>query len=223
MIELNLLPEEQRKKKRKIELPEIPLVPAALGLVGALVIIQVFLVALIVISNIRLSALDKTWEALAPKKVEFDKIKVKTSNLSKKAQAIESLIKNRLNWAPLLNEISNSLTPNVWLTELAYSEKIESRQAKSAGGPANRKKKKKMAKVANVKVQTLTLSGFASVKGGKATDYITRFVTSLRKNKALSVYFSEIDHGPIRKAAVSGQEVMSFTVICSFKPEEVAG
>ncbi|MBL7155565.1 MAG: hypothetical protein ISS90_00290 [Candidatus Omnitrophica bacterium] len=221
MIELNLLPEELKKKKRKIELPEIPIIPIVIWVVAGMVAIQLILGGLIYVSKSQLTRLGKEWESLAPKKSELDEIKKNIADIDKKGQAIDELIVRRLRWSGLLNEISDSLTANIWLREFFYSERNVTETVKGPKGLAGRKPTaKKTATTRAVKVRTLTLSGYALGKGGDATDYITRFVESLKDNKGFAKHFAEIGQGPIKKAIVEGQEVMSFAVICKFNPEK---
>ena len=126
MIELNLLPEELRKKKRKkIELPELPLIPIAIVFVGVLILVQLLLSGLIFLSQKQLGELKTRWQELAPKKEGLTKLKNSISDTTEKTKAIEGLIEKRLNWSLLLNELSNSLTANIWLTDLSYDEKKE--------------------------------------------------------------------------------------------------
>jgi len=220
MIELNLLPEEVRKKRAKIELPDLPLIPIGAALVGAMVIIQLLLGGLIFLNQKEKARLDKEWEELLPKKVKLDAIKKEISDLGKKVQSIEYLMEKRLNWARLLDELSASLTANIWLTELAYSEKIEKRKTFSSRAQLGGKKAPK-AKEESFLIRTLTLSGRASLKGEEAPAYIGRFTEALKANKDFSKHFSEIEPGPIKKGTVEKEEVMNFTVICKFSPEKM--
>ncbi|MGB2705425.1 MAG: hypothetical protein WBC74_00985 [Candidatus Omnitrophota bacterium] len=228
MIELNLLPQEFKKKKRRIELPEIPLIPVCACFVGALILIQLFLSGLIFISKKQLVGLDKTWKDLAPKKAELDGIKKKISSINEKSSAIDSLIEKQLNWSRLLNELSNSLTPNIWLADLAYGEKIEKGTVtKQAGSPRKlgpgkqmAKRTPKTAKERQRKVGILTLSGFASGRGEEPTANVARFIRSLKGNKDFFKDFSDVELVSMKKSVVEGQDVMNFTLVCKFRPRE---
>ena len=200
MIELNLLPEELKKKKQKIELPEIPFIPITIGVIAALLLLQLLLSGIIFASKKQLAALDRTWQEMAPEKKEVETIKGRISATSKKTRAIEELMQKRLNWSRLLNELSNSMIANIWLSGLIYDEK----SAKSA-----RDKEKS--------VPTLRLSGSASAKGEGATSDIARFIESLKSNKNFFRDFDEIELVSIKKGQASGQDVMDFTLVASFK------
>jgi len=85
------------------------------------------------------------------------------------------------------------------------------------GAPGKKKKGSRPEKTVTKKIRTLTLSGYALGKGGKATDYIAHFTESLKKNTDFSRHFGEIEPGAIKEAKVAEQEVMNFTVMCNFK------
>lgn len=192
MIELNLLPAELRKKRSRIELPKIPLIPLALAIIGSLVLLQLLLGGLILMCKNQLSRADKIWQDLAPEKVELDSIKLAIKTASRKTRAIEELIKKRLSWARLLNELSSSLTANIWLTDFSYQEKA--------------------------KAHALTLSGSASVKGDEeATRDIARFIKALKANKNFFKNFEDIELVSMKKSSLAKQELMDFTLSCRFK------
>ena len=219
MIELNLLPQELRKQRKKIELPDLPLIPISAAIIGALVVIQLVLGFLIMVSNKQLTSAEKTWKVLAPKKAEFDKIKKEIALTAQKTNAIEGLIADRFNWASFLNELSNSLTSNIWLTELSYNEQKTTIQASS------KKKKRKLDSEA-LKQPTeqsverfLMMSGSASGKDEEGTAYIARFIKSLKNNTGFFSNFDDVELVSIKKGTVSGKDVMNFSISCKFKQE----
>jgi len=224
MIEINLLPVELRKKRRKIELPEIPIIPIVAFIVAGMVIIQLLLGGLTFLSKRQLASLEKKWKELAPKKSELDKIKKEISDIDKQGQTVDTLIAKRLSWSGILNEINDSLTPNIWLSEFLYSERNVAAAERSNKLLAKKvARAKRTSATRSYKERTLTLSGYALGRGGDATDYITRFVESLKDNSEFAAHFAEIEQGPIKKAIIQDQEVMSFTVICEFYPEANEG
>ncbi len=198
MIQINLLPEELKKRKRKLALPAIPILPIAAGVVGFLVALQLILTAAIFIGKAQLGFLEKRWKTLEPKKNEIDAIKKKISAKSREAQSIESLKKSALNWSRLLDELSSSLTANVWLAELSYDEKIDGKIAKGI----------------------LRISGMASGRDEKGTAHIARFIQALKDNPGFYKDFSGIELISIRKDVFAGQDAMRFTISCEFKSRQ---
>lgn len=201
MIELDLLPEEyKKKKKKKIDLPDIPIFPVVGLIVGALIVIQLVFYGMTYICSNQLESLEEKWAGLEPQKNELDSIKIEIRKTSKKIKAIDNLIEKRLSWAMLLNEISNSLTENIWLRNLSYSE--------------NKKKKKEGI------IRNLEISGSASAHGEEGTQDIAHFIKALKANKNFFKYFDDIELITIKKAGISGQELMNFTLMCRFKKDE---
>ena len=218
MIELNLLPEELKKKKKRIELPEIPFIPIGLVLIGTLVVIQLLLSGWVAITRAQISSLEKAWQELAPKRTELDSIKKKISTTSKKAQVIEYLIDKRMSWARLLGELGDSVTSNIWLTSLSYDEKIETPAKKTSRGSSKNKTK---AEPKIYKTSTLTISGSASGKGEEGTAYIARFIQSLKNNKDFFKNFSDVELVSIKQGSVADQDVMNFKLACRFKQKSL--
>ena len=209
MIELNLLPEELRKKKKKFEIPEIPVVLIAVAFIGLLVAIQLILGGMILMSRRQLVALNTKWLALAPEKAELDSVREVLLDASEKTNAIDALISERLSWARLLNELSNSLSANIWLTELAYR--------KGPVGPSGR------ASAGGSDEEGLTLSGAAVARGEQATQDIARFIKALKANKNFFKYFDDIELVSIKKGSHAGKELMNFTLVCKFKTKQEMG
>jgi len=224
MIELNLLPQEFRKKKRKkIELPKLPIIPLAATIFGILVILQISLMAIIFLLKGQEGRLAKRWEELRPKKIELDKLKKEIGDINKQASAIDELMKERVLWARILNEISSSITPNIWLTSLSYEEKTEKKPVKEDAKKvrrASRKKTKASQAYETYQVGTLLVSGNAAGRGEEAPAYIARFINALKKNKNFAAQFQEIEPISMKKMKVAGEEVMDFTLSCTFKEEK---
>lgn len=202
MIELNLLPEELRKKKKKFEMPEIPVVMIAAWFIGFLAVLQLLLGGWVLLSKRQLVALDTKWLALAPEKAELDSIRKVLLGDGRKTNAIEALIAQRLSWARLLDELSNSLSANIWFTELAYRKDSA---GLSGGGAA---------------VESLTLSGSAAARGEQATQDIARFIKALKANKSFFKYFDDIELVSINKGLHADEELMNFTLACKFKTNQ---
>jgi Tfp pilus assembly protein PilN len=203
MIEINLVPGEVRKSRRKIDLPEIPIIPVLAALIGCFVALQVILGGAIIMCKRQLSGLDKTWQDLAPKKAQFDSIKHEIKGTNTKVRAIEALIEKRLSWSRILNELSNSMVAGIWLNALTYQEK--------AGKTA-------------LKTRVLTLSGSASAGGEEATRDVARFIKALKANKNFFENFSDVELVSIKKGGSREErELMNFTLVCRFKPGKGGG
>jgi len=222
MLEINLLPEEAKKKKRpstKIDvsamsMPSLPIVSIAACAVGAILIIQLILFVVGVISGATLRSLALEYKDILPKKQNTEKLKIQVDRMNKKVGAINELMVKRFSWEKKLNDLSDSMTPGIWLTELQYDEKlIEAPKAVSAE-PAQ---KKGGQAAENVSSKYLVLSGAVSSMGEEGTALIGRFIKSLKDDPDFYSDFSDIELDIIKREKAEDQEIMTFKITCLFK------
>ncbi|MEA3489206.1 MAG: PilN domain-containing protein [Candidatus Omnitrophota bacterium] len=204
MIELNLLPRELRKKKKR-QMPDIKPVPILVGVAGVLVLVHILLALLVINNGILLKTLKKKWERMKPQKEMTDRIARETSELEKRVTAVRALAKPDLSWTTLLSGLNQAMIPNVWLSDLRLS----------FGGRAY-----SIRKEGQVPTQ-LNLTGYALGKSEEATSAVARFINSLKRNKIFFDYFKDVELQNMRSSTVAGEEVMNFNLKCDFKkPEE---
>jgi hypothetical protein len=134
--------------------------------------------------------------------------------MSKKVSAIDELMVKRFSWTKKLNDLSDSVTPGIWLTQLDYDERLVER-AKTAANTS----KGQEGKVATEKIleRYLVISGAASSMGEEGTALIGRFIKNLKENGSFYADFSDIEFGNIKREQMSGQEIMTFKITCLFK------
>jgi hypothetical protein len=222
MIEINLLPEELKKRKRatpkidvtNISLEKIPFIKIALVAAGIVVGIQVALFGFGIFGRIILGTLEKNYKQVLPKKKEAEQLKSQISNMGKKVSAIDELMVKRFSWAKKLNDLNDSVTPGIWLTQLDYDERIVEKP-KAAPNVS----KGHESKVATEKVleRYLIISGAASSMGEEGTALIGRFIKSLKENASFYSDFSDIEFASIKREQIAGQEIMTFKITCLFK------
>lgn len=228
MIEINLLPEEFKKKEPKfkkmdlsgVNLQNIPVLKIAGLFLAALVMIQIALFLINIYGNSVLAGLSKKYKELSPRKSEAEALKTQVDTVNKKVNAIDELMVKRFGWAKKLNDLSDSMTPGIWLTELSYDEKVVDRIVQQdARVTGNAKGKKDLPKPSTEKVLSryLILSGYASSMGEEGTALIGKFIKNLKDNSSFYSDFGTIELGVIRRDKVEDQEVMSFKITCLFK------
>ena len=226
MIEINLLPEELRKKKRRAasttasqkNLQGIPFLKIAAMAVGGIAIIQLAVFAIGFTYGTNYNFLGKNYKEVLPKKQEAEKLKLQADNMSRKVAAIDELMVKRFSWAKKLSDLCDSMTPGIWLTELGYYEKLSeiTKPAKinlRKAGPDFEAKPQ----VEKVVLKYLTIFGMASSMGEEGTALIGRFMKSLKSNSDFYSDFSDIELGTITREKVDEQEVMKFNITCLFK------
>lgn len=225
MIEINLLPEEAKKKKRSapkmdasmINLSSLPIINIAFVAVGALLAIQLALFITGVISGTTFESLELKYKDILPKKQETEKLKIRVDTANKKVIAIDELMVKRFSWEKKLNALSDSMIPGIWLTELQYDEKITGASKPANAGPA----KKLGGEGKQVSEKTISkyliLFGAASGMGEEGTALIGRFIKSLKENAEFYSDFSDIELGTIKREKMDDQEIMVFKITCFFK------
>lgn len=216
MIEINLLPEELRKKEsffKKIDLSafsvqKIPVFPVAIGVAGFLIAIQLVVSGLAVYTNFRAMALAKKYEALLPDKKQADALKAKDAVINMQSSAIDELMSRRFSWAKKLSALSDAMTPGIWLTELNYDERPVS-GARASAPPDN----------ANGSLMggTLALIGYASGAGEQGATLVGRLIKSLKESEPFFKDFARIDLVSVRSDKVDNNEVMKFRINCFFR------
>jgi len=202
MIELNLLPKELRKKK-KVALPEIPILPIAIGVVCVLVVLQVILFGLMRSRKTRLRRLEKKWEQLEPQRKVINKVITGIKATENHVKVIKDIAAPEVDWAELLSGLNQSMIPNVWLSEFKPVFKKPQKGKKKTGLPTS-----------------LDLTGYGLGSGEIATATVAKFIDSLKKTEEFSKFFDDIELQNMHKQTLDGEEVMRFKLICTFKTKE---
>jgi len=202
MIEINLLPQEFRKKGKSY-LARIPKKEMVLAVLGCLVLFHLFLISLTAMSAKRLKSLKKAWQELAPEKERLDGLKKQLSEINARIPLFEQLIKNRILWSEKLNQLSESIVSGVWLNELS----LVTKEAQAKGQLS----------------KYLIIQGSCASRTKDEPALIGRFMQNLKEDPSFSSDFAEIRLGPIKKRLISQTTVMDFILTCRFKQEKVLG
>lgn len=123
MININLLPEEYRKKSidyGKIFSKYRALIAPGLGILAAVIIITSLIV--VVYPSLQKRSLRKLsirWKNIEKDYEEVVKLKKEEDKFKNLLDIINKIIKNRICWARRLNDLSDSLPNEIQLTELA--------------------------------------------------------------------------------------------------------
>lgn len=121
MIRINLLPPEERVKKRELHLPEMSTVYLVAGI--AIFFVAIFSVSLI--QNHKVKSLEKkiqiaTEESkkLAPQLAKIKQITKEREEVDRRLALITSLDRNRYFRVKLLNDIGFKVPANCWITDI---------------------------------------------------------------------------------------------------------
>jgi len=226
MIEINLLPEERRKKEPvfkkmgldSLDLSNLPFTKIAAGTFGVLIILQCLLFLAGVYGRFYLNGINAKYERLLPETTAAGTLKNETTEINKKAAAIDNLMVGRFSWARKLSALNESMTPGIWLTELSYDERaLENPQQAPVGAPAQREGPPGRPAAERTTGRFLVITGYASGQGEESTALVGRFIKSLKENSDFYSSFSDIEFGAIKRDRIDNQEVMNFRITCLFK------
>ena len=206
MIEINLLPLSLREKRRRIELPPVTFIVAGGGILAFLLLISAVLVASTHLRGRRLQKVEEEFESLKPESEKVAYLKDEKQKLEKKMAVIGQLVDKRILWARKLNELSNLIPPQVWLTSLF----VEERTLKT-GSSENETKEGKF----------LVIKGVA-ISGGKGKTgelkLVGDFMDRVRNDSSFCADFVSVEQwGSIRRGKMGGLETMHFELSCQFK------
>lgn len=120
MIEINLLPEELRRKEVKFKF-EIPL-GSLLKILVIVLLIHLSLAVTAAMRKAKLDSLNKRFSEFQEKKVAYDDLKKEIEILEKNKSNLDQLKGKRIIWSEKLNFISDSIPKGIWLKELSFSK-----------------------------------------------------------------------------------------------------
>jgi len=217
MIEINLLPQELRRKKRvQFKVPEIPVLPIVAVVAVALVGIHIMLSLLLGFNNSRLKAWNARWDGMGPEKEKTERVTKKIASLKGKVIAVRKIAKPEVDWAEILTGLNQAVTPHIWLS--SFDMDISKGSGKKQVSRKKSKSKKKKTK--EIIIPVLYLTGFALGESEDATSSAAKFITSLERTDKFSKYFDKIELKSMKSQKVLKESVMGFELDCKFKIKE---
>ena len=121
MIRINLLPREYEKKAVTQRI-EVLAVLAGVGVVGLVALVFVMRSMELGRLNERIKVVDRELASLQQVVNEIDRIEQEKSKLTTKLQIIETLIKGRLIYPMMMEDMASVVPASVWLHSIACSE-----------------------------------------------------------------------------------------------------
>lgn len=122
MIEINLIPEELRKKQPvKFILPSVTPRTFFLLALSIFILPHIFIQLLIVANGAMLKHTEKAFAAMSLERQQVDSLSQQLERAKAFAAAVSHVNKQRFVAAPKLNSISNVLAQGVWLSEISFS------------------------------------------------------------------------------------------------------
>lgn len=182
MIEINLLPEELRKKQQvRLGFPKEYNKNIIKTVILIFISIHILIILLIAINSIMLKHLAASFIKIEPQKKQIDEVKGGLQKYKNLEDLFLRLSKQRIGMAPKLNTISDSLPQGVWLYELSFSKDIW-------------------------KIQGNCISASSS-----ETAQIGKFLNSLKSNDGGSA-FRDLELISIQRKKMGATEVVDFII-----------
>lgn len=121
MIAINLLPEEFRRKEKKLAIDIKYLVLLVPAIVGVLLCIHISLALILIARNSQLGLLNAQWQRLAPQRQILEKYRREDDVLMQDTRLAEQLKGELVRWSEKLNSMSLYLPQGVWFNKLSAS------------------------------------------------------------------------------------------------------
>ena len=206
MIEINLLPEDLRKKEMmQFKLPEWPKLKVYAIALAAFLGIQTLATVFAFYQKLEIIAVRGQIASIKQENPELMARKGETAAADGRLKQIDLLTARKFYWATLLNRLAHSITKGVWLREFSVqTAQAPERQGEEAASAVAKRQVK--------------LYGSA-IGAGQETAHIGRFVKSLEENRRFADFFEEIDVSNINQRKVKDFDVYDFELSCTFKKE----
>ena len=220
MIEINLLPENLRKKKKRFKIPEITIasMPILIGIVSLLVLTNLLLMLTLAIQRGSYNRMIKEWTEAKPQKEAIELARRENISAENKVVAIEELMQKKILWSKKLNQLSNLIIPGVWYTKLSIDKKIVILEPR-------RPQARNIKRIATdrVEVPYLNIEGEVSSAYGNELAILGKFIEELKNDPDFLKDFSNIELDSTELHSIGDIEIMKFNVNCYFKKVEKDG
>ena len=180
MIEINLLPEELRKKKIKINIPTEGLWIIVPSVIGIFVFVHLLLATLVLVKNIQYKSLNKRWLSSSSSKQEVDSWKREFNLVSQDTRTISNLTQQRLVYSGKLKIMSDVLPSGIWFTRLSVQKK------------------------------SLILEGSIVSLEADHMSTLRDYIEKLKNNPDFFSDFRSLKLGPVRMREFKGYQIMDF-------------
>ncbi len=191
MIEINLLPEEKRKRKKELSMPSLSFnVPGNMMFYAGIGGFVVLIIIMIIVHFSQVGSIKRLNEKIDDKRTELKKLqeekkkvenmKAKQITINKKIETIKKLAVNRFTYPKFLDELSRNMPDYLWL-------------------------------------ENMTISGSSIIISGKTFSnlMITDFLTNLKKMSEF-IDGNSISLKELVNTRVDAHDIISFQISCKF-------
>jgi len=182
MIEINLLPEEQRAAKKSAGIDPKLFLFAAPAVLVIFILAHVYVTSRLLVNKFQLTGLEANWKKLEPQRKQLEVLRREYDVSLEDAKMMQDIIGKRINWSEKLNKMSLNLPSGIWFTEISLSSK------------------------------DLSLKASAVSLQKEEVNLINRYIDNLKKDENFSRDFSGLDLGSVQRKTIGGYDVVDFTL-----------
>jgi Tfp pilus assembly protein PilN len=194
MIEINLVPEHLRKKRKprlrgpSQGLPRETVIAIIVGVVILVVCAHIFLQVLIAVRFMEYKKYAQEKESIVEQKTNVDRIVHELRRAQGNLKAIEKVIGDRwILWSQKLNSVSDNIPRGVWLTKITLEKDI------------------------------LRLEGSAVSKDKTEMINVHSLTSNLKNHNDFAGHFRSIELGLIKTRKIIGTVVADFTITATLR------
>ncbi len=190
MIEINLLPEHLRKKKKTqvistatLNLPMEAIVGLLGGFLVLMIVVDLGFLGFTLYKYAQHGKLKKDWEQFQPEKQNVDRVVNDLRALQTKLKSVEGITTaKRILWSIKLNEISNNLPKEIWLNKITFEDK------------------------------SLVIDGSAVSKNQDEMLSVESFTANLRSQEGFMKDVASLEVGVIQRRKIQATELADFSI-----------
>jgi hypothetical protein len=195
MIDINLVPEQLRKRRKNellsggiFNLPREVMVGVGGGIIALLLAVDVLFFMGKVVKFIQYHHVKSKWEAILPDKTNTDAIKKELQDLQKEVKSMKDIMEGQnAVWSQKLNVISDGLSKGIWIRKLTLNDK------------------------------QLFIEGTTVSKEQNEMTNVGNFVANLKKDEEFMKNFDSVEIDHIQRRKNETLEVADFTILARLK------
>ena len=195
MIDINLVPEQLRKRRKNellsggiFNIPKEVMVGVGGGIIVLLLAVDVLFFMAKIVRFVQYQHAKGQWEAILPDKSNTDAIKKELQDLQKEVKSMKDIMEgHNAIWSQKLNVISSGLPKGIWLRKLTLNDK------------------------------QLFIEGTTVSKEQNGMINVGDFVSNLKKDDEFMMNFDSIEVDNIQRRKNETLEVADFTILARLK------
>lgn len=195
MIDINLVPEQQRKRRRNellsggiFNIPREVMVGVGGGIIALLLCIDMLVFVVKIAKFIEYHHVKSKWQAMLPDKTTTDTIKKSLQDVQKEVKSMKDIMDGQAAmWSQKLNVISDSLPKGIWLRKITLLD------------------------------TQFFIEGTTVSKEQSGMANVGTFVSNMKKDPEFMKNFESIEVDNIQRRKNDTLEVADFTILAKLK------